>query len=102
MVKTLLQKDPIAQALRSRYIFKIIPMINPDGVVYGNYRTTFLGKDMNRMFMSDLKMMSKYNDEEDEGHGSSGMDIGSSDERVDERLIPEIVAVRRLLHYVQK
>jgi hypothetical protein len=30
-------------------------MINPDGVAFGNYRTSFLGKDMNRMFMSDLE-----------------------------------------------
>jgi len=25
-------------------------MINPDGVVVGNYRTGFLGKDLNRKF----------------------------------------------------
>ena len=30
-------------------------MINPDGVVFGNYRTSFLGKDMNRMFISDFE-----------------------------------------------
>ncbi len=34
-------------------------MINPDGVVLGNYRTSFLGKDMNRMFIMD------QNDEEE-------------------------------------
>lgn len=28
-------------------------MINPDGVVFGNYRTSFLGKDMNRLYMND-------------------------------------------------
>jgi hypothetical protein len=27
-------------------------MINPDGVIFGNYRTSFLGKDMNRLYMS--------------------------------------------------
>jgi hypothetical protein len=30
-------------------------MINPDGVVFGNYRTSFLGRDMNRMFISDFE-----------------------------------------------
>ncbi len=29
-------------------------MINPDGVVFGNYRTSFLGKDMNRMFANQI------------------------------------------------
>ena len=34
----------------NRTIFKIIPMINPAGVVTGNYRTGVLGKDLNRKF----------------------------------------------------
>jgi murein tripeptide amidase MpaA len=31
-------------------IFKVVPMINPDGVVFGNYRTGLAGKDLNRKF----------------------------------------------------
>jgi len=27
-----------AQHLRNLYIFKIIPMVNPDGVIFGNFR----------------------------------------------------------------
>ena len=30
--------------------FKIVPMLNPDGVVIGNYRTGILGEDFNRKF----------------------------------------------------
>ncbi len=37
-----------AQFLRKNYIFKIIPMVNPDGVIHGNYRTSLAGVDLNR------------------------------------------------------
>jgi murein tripeptide amidase MpaA len=37
-IKFLLSDDPVARQLRSQYIFKIVPMLNPDGVIYGNYR----------------------------------------------------------------
>jgi len=36
--------------LRQKIIFKIIPMINPDGVIVGNTRTSFSGKDLNRRY----------------------------------------------------
>lgn len=36
--------------MRKKVIFKIIPMINPDGVIFGNYRTSLSGKDLNRQF----------------------------------------------------
>lgn len=34
--------------LRDKYLFKIVPMINPDGVVNGNYRFSAAGYDLNR------------------------------------------------------
>lgn len=37
-----------AKLLRRHYIFKIVPMVNPDGVRYGNYRCSALGVDLNR------------------------------------------------------
>lgn len=40
-------------ALLSKVIFKIIPMANPDGVIYGNFRTNYLGIDLNRGFDSN-------------------------------------------------
>ena len=40
-----------------RFIFKIIPMLNPDGVILGNYRTNFAGKDLNRQFKNTNKSL---------------------------------------------
>ena len=37
-----------AKKLREIYLFKIIPMMNPDGVLVGNSRTSFAGCDLNR------------------------------------------------------
>lgn len=34
----LLSDDERAQKLRQTYVFKIVPMLNPDGVYLGNYR----------------------------------------------------------------
>lgn len=41
---------PTAQFLRDRLVFHIVPMLNPDGVIMGNYRTGFAGCDLNRQF----------------------------------------------------
>eukprot|EP00826_Nyctotherus_ovalis_P039360 TRINITY_DN3783_c0_g2_i3.p1 TRINITY_DN3783_c0_g2~~TRINITY_DN3783_c0_g2_i3.p1 ORF type:complete len:826 (-),score=182.08 TRINITY_DN3783_c0_g2_i3:157-2634(-) len=44
--------DAIAKELRSRFVFKVIPMVNPDGVILGNYRACLCGQDLNRNFSS--------------------------------------------------
>lgn len=41
-------QNPEAKLLRSHYVIKIVPMLNPDGVIYGNYRCSLLGFDLNR------------------------------------------------------
>ena len=38
-----------------RFHFYIVPMLNPDGVVAGNYRTSLFGKDLNRTFNQSRK-----------------------------------------------
>ena len=50
VIEFLLSNDPVAKNLRKKYIFKIIPMLNPDGVTRGNFRMNVLGKDLNRMW----------------------------------------------------
>lgn len=36
-------------------MFKIVPMLNPDGVIAGNYRCSLAGVDLNRTFKRTIK-----------------------------------------------
>ena len=45
----------IFQLLRDTFIFKIVPMLNPDGVIVGNYRCSLAGRDLNRNYKTVLK-----------------------------------------------
>lgn len=45
-------KHPEARRLRKKFIFKIVPMCNPDGVVIGNSRTSLNGEDLNREYIN--------------------------------------------------
>ena len=47
-------KNPVSNYLRDKLIFKIIPMLNIDGVIFGNYRLNLLGKDMNRLWLPNI------------------------------------------------
>lgn len=40
--------SPAADQIRKNFVIRIVPMLNPDGVVYGNYRCSLLGCDLNR------------------------------------------------------
>ncbi|KAL4482478.1 hypothetical protein ABPG72_001454 [Tetrahymena utriculariae] len=46
-----------ANFLRNKYIFKIIPMVNPDGVLYGNFRCNLSGVDLNRQWSNPNKLL---------------------------------------------
>ncbi|PNJ19729.1 AGBL1 isoform 1, partial [Pongo abelii] len=48
----LVSSDPVARLLRENFIFKIIPMLNPDGVINGNHRCSLSGEDLNRQWLS--------------------------------------------------
>ena len=53
LIEFLLSNEPKAISLRKNYIFKIVPMLNPDGVIRGNFRMNSVGKDLNRMWMEE-------------------------------------------------
>lgn len=50
-------KSPEAKALRDAFVFKIIPILNPDGVINGNYRCSLCGQDLNRRWKTPNKVL---------------------------------------------
>ncbi|XP_033490000.2 cytosolic carboxypeptidase 2 [Epinephelus lanceolatus] len=44
-----------AQLLRDTFVFKVVPMLNPDGVIVGNYRCSLAGRDLNRNYKTLLR-----------------------------------------------
>lgn len=51
LIEYLTGNDRQARHLRNTYVFKIVPMLNPDGVVVGNYRCNLAGLDLNRQYI---------------------------------------------------
>ena len=47
--------SPEAALLRENFVFKIVPMLNPDGVINGNYRCNLAGADLNRQWKEPIK-----------------------------------------------
>ncbi|EAR84877.2 zinc carboxypeptidase family protein (macronuclear) [Tetrahymena thermophila SB210] len=48
-------KSEEASYLREKCVFKVVPMVNPDGVIHGNYRTDLSGVDLNRNWLTPDK-----------------------------------------------
>ena len=46
-----------ARLLRENFVFKVIPMLNPDGVISGNYRCGLAGCDLNRRYKNPSKIL---------------------------------------------
>ncbi|CAH1237446.1 unnamed protein product [Diabrotica balteata] len=44
-----------AKELRDKFIFKIVPMLNPDGVIVGNNRCSLSAKDLNRQYRTVIR-----------------------------------------------
>lgn len=55
IINSLLGVRKQSEHMRNELVFKIIPMLNPDGVVHGNYRTSLNGVDLNRFWSEQNK-----------------------------------------------
>ena len=61
VIEFLVGNTPEAIALRDNFIFKIVPMLNPDGVINGNYRCSLSGQDLNRWWKNPSKILHPEN-----------------------------------------
>ncbi len=52
----LLSEEREAEILRDQCVFKLVPMLNPDGVIQGNYRCSLAGCDLNRRYAFPSKV----------------------------------------------
>jgi len=50
VIDFLLSDSQEAQNLRNLFVFRLVPMLNPDGVINGNYRCGLSGQDLNRVW----------------------------------------------------
>ena len=55
IISYLLSKE--AEELRKHFIIRIVPMLNPDGVIYGNYRCSLVGCDLNRKWEKPNRLL---------------------------------------------
>eukprot|EP01006_Ploeotia_vitrea_P019507 TRINITY_DN51713_c0_g1_i1.p1 TRINITY_DN51713_c0_g1~~TRINITY_DN51713_c0_g1_i1.p1 ORF type:complete len:1035 (-),score=58.55 TRINITY_DN51713_c0_g1_i1:101-3205(-) len=54
--KLLDETNAVSVQLRNQFIFKVLPMLNPDGVVNGNTRCNLSGRDLNRTWLEPDKV----------------------------------------------
>jgi len=56
VLKFLLNDSPYSRYLKKRFDFVLFPMVNVDGVIYGNFRCDINGNDMNRRWRQPHKI----------------------------------------------
>jgi len=54
-IEFLVSEHPIADSIRKSCIIKVVPMLNPDGVIVGNYRCSLARADLNRVYKRPVK-----------------------------------------------
>jgi predicted deacylase len=57
MLEFLTGESPQALLLRQIFVIFIVPILNPDGVAYGNNRCSLSGVDLNRQWKNPLKSL---------------------------------------------
>ncbi|XP_037562964.1 cytosolic carboxypeptidase 1 isoform X1 [Dermacentor silvarum] len=50
IIDFLMSDKPVAQRVRETFVFKLVPMLNPDGVINGCHRCSLAGQDLNRQW----------------------------------------------------
>jgi hypothetical protein len=55
LVEYLTGESAVAKLLRNNFVFYVVPMLNPDGVVNGYYRVSLSGHDLNRQWSEPNK-----------------------------------------------
>lgn len=61
IINYLLSDEIISDKLRADYEIWVVPMLNPDGVVLGNYKNNLQGRDINRRYYADFDEQSLNN-----------------------------------------
>ena len=55
LLELLVTAEERGEKIYEKYLFKIVPMVNPDGVIHGNTRTELTGIDDNRVWQKTSK-----------------------------------------------
>lgn len=53
----MLSGTPLAKQALNEFVFKIVPMLNPDGVINGCHRCSLSGQDLNRHWTQPSKIL---------------------------------------------